>query len=491
MRHLDDFDLSIVLPLCISPEECRLLSLEMLPYYERNGIEIIIIAMDFQLGRKVTEYICNYPFINWKVVVNSPNNNLWDSYVQSLNTGILQSEKQYVLFLETDMIIQTDVIYELREKLEYYTGHYAITQTYPTGCIMVRKVDLLKIGGYSEQYALWREERRDLCARLELIGIHRLCFPDSIVLQEYSLQKDVCGRTTLPLPKQILSQMLLPNVLKMGDIQNAHSSTVLYDWKNRQISSQQCKKYLTSFKDYKMLSDDIFEKSYSLIALIPTYNESSRIKDCIRSIEQHCDGIILLDDDSTDNTFKMACSDKLLLKVRKERREFNDRQNRNMLLNLASFFKSEWFIFIDADERFYDSFMDLREHMKRKDIDVIGLWIANLWDSTETYRADMEDSNPYSKKGLWFRWRMFRNKGRMQFHIDRTLHFRSVPYRKDKYSFISKTLLLHLGYLDENNRIEKYNFYQKEDRLQIISYEPILHKSIKLLNICDISEKDL
>lgn len=491
MKHLDDFDLSIVLPLCIPPEECRLLSLDMLPYYERNGIEVIIIAMASHLGRKVTDYICNYPFINWKVVINSTDNNLWENPVQALNTGILQSEKRFVLFFEADMTIQTDVIYELREKLEYYTGHYAITQTNPTGCIMVRKEDLLKIGGYSEQHATWREEQRDLCIRLEFMGIHRLCLPDSIVLQKNGLQTDTYGRGPLPLPKQILAQMLLPTELKMGDIQNVYSSTVLYDWRNRQISFRQCRNYLTSFKDYEILSDDIFEKSYSLIALIPTYNESSRIKDCIRSVERHCDGIILLDDDSKDGTFQMAYSDKMLLKVRKERKEFNDRQNRNILLDLASFFKSDWFIFIDADERFDDRLMDLRKNMKRKDVDVIGLWIANLWDSTETYRTDMEDSNPHSKNGLWFRWRMFRNKGRMQFHIGRTLHFSSVPYRKDKYSLISKTLLLHLGYLEENKRKEKYNFYQKEDRHQIISYEPILHKNIKLLNVCDISEKDL
>ena len=208
MKHLDDFDLSVVLPLCIPPEECRLLSLDMLPYYERNGIEVIIIAMASHLGRKVTDYICNYPFINWKVVINSTDNNLWENPVQALNTGILQSEKRFVLFFEADMTIQTDVIYELREKLEYYTGHYAITQTNPTGCIMVRKEDLLKIGGYSEQYATWREEQRDLCIRLEFMGIHRLCLPDSIVLQKNGLQTDTYGRGPLPLPKQILAQIM-------------------------------------------------------------------------------------------------------------------------------------------------------------------------------------------------------------------------------------------------------------------------------------------
>lgn len=28
-----------------------------------------------------------------------------------------------------------------------------------------------------------------------------------------------------------------------------------------------------------------------------------------------------------------------------------------------------------------------------------GVWIANLWDSMETYRVDMEDTNPLSQNG--------------------------------------------------------------------------------------------
>lgn len=213
-------------------------------------------------------------------------------------------------------------------------------------------------------------------------------------------------------------------------------------------------------KQFDIPSDEVFEKSYPLVALIPTYNESERIVDCLRSVEKYCDGIILLDDDSQDDTYEIAQSEKLLLKAKKVRTEFNDKQNRNILLDIASFFKTEWFIFIDADERFDDRFVDLREVMKRDDVDTVGVWVVNLWDSMDMYRVDMEDTNPLSHDGLWFRWRMFRNKGYVQINWSSKLHFPSVPYIKGYIN--SLILVLHIGYLYERDRFYKYTFYKKK-----------------------------
>ena len=226
-----------------------------------------------------------------------------------------------------------------------------------------------------------------------------------------------------------------------------------------------------------------------MIALIPTYNESERITDCLRSVEKYCDGIILLDDDSQDDTYEMAWSDKLLLKAKKVRTEFNDKQNRNMLLDIAFFFKAGWFIFIDADERFDDRFVDLREVMKISNVDIIGVYIANLWNSTDTYRF-MKD--PYAKNGLWLRWRMFRDKGRMQIVNQRKLHFPSIPYAEKNCNFFeAKTLLLHLGYLSQNKRKYKYDFYQIEDKDRILCYDDILYNDCDIYYVQDISSSML
>ena len=202
-------------------------------------------------------------------------------------------------------------------------------------------------------------------------------------------------------------------------------------------------------KQFDIPSDVVFEKFYPLIALIPTYNESERITDCLRSVEKYCDGIILLDDDSQDDTYEITQSDKLLLKAQKVRTEFNDKQNRNMLLDIASFFKVEWFIFIDADERFDDRFMDLREVIKRTDVDTVGIQIANLWDSMETYRVDKE-AGISSNSRFWLRWRMFRNKGWMQIINQRTLHFPSIPYKNSYRCFKAKDFVNSFRIFESN-----------------------------------------
>ena len=67
---------------------------------------------------------------------------------------------------------------------------------------------------------------------------------------------------------------------------------------------------------------------------------------------QYFVGFILLDDGSEDESYEDAVHEKLLFKFKQDRNNFNDLKNRNTLLDIASFFNSEWFCFMDLDERF-------------------------------------------------------------------------------------------------------------------------------------------
>ncbi len=511
---MQDFDLSVVIPLFKCWDDFKQLFPSKVKYYERNGIELVMVVDKTIRQEEVLDFVRAYPFINWKIVA-STESPLWQNPAKAFNIGIRQAEKQYVLLMHPDLEFYTDVIYELREKLDSYPDHYAMGQMLivnsgeeteerilekychellPYGSIIAKKEDFERIRGYNEHTVAWGNMDEDhLRNRLELAGVRRLFFPDSILI----CRKDQSSRTAslykpqTKFPQNMLSEMLLPVEMNVnGATWGKEFNSVAYDWKDHLFAKQQCLDYLSGLKQYDILSDDVFEKSYPLIALIPTYNESERIADCLRSVEKYCDGIILLDDGSTDPTYQIAQSDRLLIKAQKQRIEFNDKQNRDILLDIASFFKAEWFIFIDADERFDDRFVDIREIMRRPDIDTIGVWIANLWDSTDTYRVDMEDTNPNSRNGLWLRWRMFRNKGRMQIPVNRKLHFNPVPYRKESRSQISKSLLIHLGYLDNSKRLNKYNFYQQEDRSKILSYGDILCNECQLEHVQNITIAD-
>lgn len=510
MKQLPDFDLSIVVSVSQSLAEFERFFLPKAKYFERNGIEVIVVVNKPIKQEEILSYICAYPFICWKVVINNKEDNLRNP-AKAFNVGIRQATKKYLMVMEPNVEFYSDVIYLLREKLDFYPEHYAIGQVLfvdineevdkknsgcfhseliPFGSIMTRKEYFEKINGYNESYTEGYGEDEYLRKRLELSGIRLLFFPESILIY----RKNVIQQTTLindqqiHIMRELSSEMLLPLLVKVNEYgRGTEFYTVVYDWKDHPYAKEQCRKYLSTFKQFDINSDEIFNRVYSLIALIPTYNESEYIKECLRSVEKYCDGIIVLDDDSIDNTYQIVESDKLLVKAKKERICFDDKQNRNMILDIASFFKTEWFIFIDADERFYDRFMNLNDLMKLP-VDTIGIWIANLWDDQGLYRINMPDTHSYSQNGLWFRWRMFRNKGRMQILGKNKLHFNSVPYVKN--IAISETLFLHIGYLNEKKRSDKYEFYMKEDLNKMMDYDSILSDDIKLRRI-DLITKNL
>ncbi len=468
MKQLPNFDLSIVVPLGDRLESF----VDSLPlrtaYYERNGIEVVLLVDEEADCRSLLACIRKYPFISWKVAAGS-----WQNSAVAYNEGICQSIKNYILLMFPESLFQADVIYELRVTLDEYPLHYAIGFSY--GCLMVKKEYLDLVGGYDGQFDVLEGAEENLCRRMELADIHRLYYPDALLQLGESRLSEAWEQSV---PEDLLYEMLLPIKSKADNRSKTGSGKLLYDWQEHPYANEQCREYLSALKQFDIPSDVVFEKSYPLIALIPTYNESERITDCLRSVEKYCDGIILLDDDSQDDTYEIAKSDKLLLKAKKVRTEFNDKQNRNILLDIASFFKVGWLIFIDADERFDKRFSDLREVMKRDDVDTVGVWIANLWDSMETYRTNMKDTHPLSQNGLWFRWRMFRNKGRMQIFSIENLHFKTIPYF-DKM-FISNILLYHLGYLSKFNRYMKYHFYKIEDKRKLFYYDDIISEKISL-----------
>ena len=474
LQTLQNFDLSIVILLDDKRWDTFIrLFPAIASYYQRNGIEVIAIMGNTLEKEVILTFIKHFPMIDWKVIQCFPGNP-----AQGINTGIRQSSKQYILLLQADWEFQNDVIYCLRENLSFYPKHYAVGQPSESGqptAILAPKECFEQVAGLDENIPVETLVWDNLQRRMELAGIRKLFYPDVVIVQ----QDNILLKPHLP--EGEIFKLLLPNKITANQEKwGCNHYAFIYDWENKPFAEEQCKDYLAGLVDYHISDSDIFNRNYQLIALIPAYQESELIADCLRSVEKHCDGIIVLDDESTDCTYELIQSDKLLLKAKKKRTEFNDKQNRNILLDLAYFFRSEWFIFIDADERFDERFVDLSKTMKIPNIDIVGLWIANLWDSMETYRTDMMDSNPISKNGLWFRWRMFRNKGRMQITGMNKLHFKSVPYLTNKY--ISQTLLLHVGYLTLEKRNQKYSFYKNEDQYQPneFYYNDILSKTINI-----------
>ena len=82
----------------------------------------------------------------------------------------------------------------------------------------------------------------------------------------------------------------------------------------------------------------------TLSVIIPTYNEASYIEDAIKSVD-FADEIIIIDSFSGDDTKKLATNLGCVVLERKFD-NFSDQKN-----HAIAFAKSDWILFIDADER--------------------------------------------------------------------------------------------------------------------------------------------
>jgi len=86
-----------------------------------------------------------------------------------------------------------------------------------------------------------------------------------------------------------------------------------------------------------------------ITAIVLTKNEEKNIKDCLESL-QWCDEILVVDDYSEDKTTEIA--KKLGAKIFQRKLNDNFAAQRNFALKQT---KSEWVLFIDADERISES----------------------------------------------------------------------------------------------------------------------------------------
>lgn len=497
---IHNFDLSIIMSFYKRYDDfARVLPLNA-PYLQRNGIEVILVMDEPSEKDNVLNLIKEYPLINWVLIVNSqihpPRN-----HAPVLNVGIKHATKKYVLQIDPEIEFCTDIILILRNHLKHYPKHYAYgTIAYtcintsknshlnfiPYGNLMVEREYLEQISGYDESFLSWGGEDDNIRKRLDFIGIKGLFIPQAKTIHK---EKNHNPNERINKFKTHSNKDLRKMFYPANEIVNKNGwgntfKDVVYDWKTNLFSKELCTNYLKIYKQYTFCEDDaIFNKSYKKIVLCQVYNGKEFISDFLDNMSRYFDGIILLDDDSTDNTWDLAQHRKLLLKVKKERKGFFDLENRNILLSLASFFKTEWLCFMDIDERFdtrYDDFSAFENNPLVQGVTFNGVY---LWDSECKYKGDF----PYSKKGLFPVTRMFRTFGHSQINTTRKLHFMACPIRTN--IFHSKILFKDYGSLKASNRKKKYDIYTKEDDNQYYEcgYDYLLNSN----NLYNLNEIEL
>ena len=501
-KIIHNFKLSVIMPFFRRLDSFKKVIKKNAPYLQRNGIEVIIVLDSPEDEVLLVRLIKKYPFINWKLIVNDTPHEPRNP-AKVLNVGIRHATKKYILISDPEVEFYTDVIFQLRNLLENYPNHYAlgtvafveeddeITKESEDklwflnyGSIMVEKQYLETIGGYDESFEKWGGEDDNIRKRLDMQGTKKLLVPEARSLhREKKLKLSERLNRTHNFPAQVLKKMYYPKdvFVNKSDWGNEFNR-IGYDWQNNKYAEELCKEYLTKFIKYD-IKPSVFSSTYKKLILAQSYNELEFLDGFLEDMSNYFDGIILLDDSSKDGTYEQAIHEKLLLKVQKKRQGFNDLENRNILLDLASFFKTEWLCFMDIDERFDPRYSDFDRITSNHWIDAAGFKFVNLWDNMQMYNASI----PFSFDGIWLRDRMFRNIGRTQIiTTQKKLHFSTTPLKAKKWD--APILVLHLGHISKERRINKYNFYQKEDtHKDQLTYEYLMDESPTLVHINEIS----
>lgn len=503
-RHYEEcieqnFDVSVVMPFYKKLKAFKRVFPKNRKYFERNGIEVIIVMDCPNEKDELLSYIQDYPFVNWKVIYNDKPHE-WRNPTKPINVGIRFATKKYIMVCSPESEFYTDAILQLRTGLENYPNHYAIGTVcfadnnekinnntikfhkfLSYGSIMVEKTFLYKIKGYDESLNRWGGDDDNIRARLELSGVEELYMPE-VKLIHRDNHKAGNDRRVSRLGVEAAEYLCYPKSVILNETWGEDFNKVIYDWEDNSYAESQLIHYLSSFSDYA-LKMHLHGKSYEKILLVPTYNEQERILNFLDVNSPYFDSIILLDDDSSDETYNIAQHEKLILKIKKQRKEFNDLENRNILLNIVSFFKHKWVCFIDADEVIDPRYADFNSFTNQRNIDSVLFNMVHLWDDENVYNEDY----PHTYNGVSLRFKMFRNIGRAQIISPKgKLHFNQASYTGNVYH--SPILIKHYGHLSKEMRKQKYDFYLKEDTEHCQkSYSHLIDEEITKKEIKDIS----
>ena len=109
-HFIHNFDVSVVMPFYKKMDEFRRIFPKNLPYFQRNGIEIVIAMDEDSEEESLINFTHRYPFINWKVIVNH-NKHDWRNPAKAINVGIRNATKEFILVCSPESEFITDWSY--------------------------------------------------------------------------------------------------------------------------------------------------------------------------------------------------------------------------------------------------------------------------------------------------------------------------------------------------------------------------------------------
>jgi glycosyltransferase involved in cell wall biosynthesis len=252
-------------------------------------------------------------------------------------------------------------------------------------------------------------------------------------------------------PEFIASQLLgisEDELITMGE--SAKNEVRQYTWVNRQ----------------KKILNTIYSKK--IIAIMRIKNQKLTITDCLDRLSNLVDGIVIVDNGSTDGTELIYGQYEKILEISKTN-DFDEGRDKNLALQLARKYHPDWILWLDGDEIFEQSVSrsDLEVLMNDPRTGLIQFRMYNFYKDKDNHRIDGKwrqyATNP--QKRLW------KDTGGQYFE-DRKFHAGEI---RNSVGRIKTSLhrLKHFGYIEQNQINQKNKLYES------LKNDPSSNKTLK------------
>ena len=197
-----------------------------------------------------------------------------------------------------------------------------------------------------------------------------------------------------------------------------------------------------------------------LIILVPVRNAAADLSGLFDSVRPFCDGIVALDDGSSDGSRELLEREPLVLRlltspVRKSYTGWDDAGNRNRLLEAAGSFAPDWVLSLDADERIDPADGEaLRRFLETDALPGCAYGFRHI--------PMRETDGLYLPHEQWV-YRLFAWEPGQRFPEQR-LHFVPLPTDLPRTLRVRTTLRIqHLGGMTDSRRLERFAKYIEAD----------------------------